>query len=655
MAEGSVNGMSQPPIVVVGSGPAGVRLARELLARDVRRRVLVLGGEACEPYDRVRLSSALAGECNWQMLSSGAGLPSDPRIEARYGTHIVSIDRVRRCVIDAQGQQYPYSALVLATGSRPHVPQIPGVELPGVFCFRDLRDAERLLARRVRSRRTVVLGGGLLGLEAARAMRRFRTELIVVEHADRLMPRQLDAQCAATLRGEVEKLGIHVVLDDGAAEICGHGAVESVRLRSGARIPCDTVIVATGIVPNVQLALASGLPIGRGIKVDDRLRTQDPDIYAIGECAEHRGVVYGLVAPCFEQAAVAASVIDGRDVGYLGSLAATRLKVLATPVFSAGLTPDMAPSGAVSVLRYREDRVCRTLVLRGGRLVGAQAVGDWSELPRVLEAVQRERPLGWLARWRFRRSGLLWPAHEQVSVAAWPANATVCNCTGVTRGELSAAVARGCASRDALAQCTRASTVCGSCLPLLDELLGATAQRAPVWGARPLLAMTAIAALAALLIALLPGLPYVPSWAATELRWDRLWRDGVLKQITGFSLLGLAALGLLLSLRKRMTRLRLGSFPLWRSLHVLLGIVAIGALLLHTGGRVGHGINAWLMSVFLATIGAGGVAGALIALEHRLAPAQAKRLRGQLTWLHILTFWPLPVLLGFHVLKIYYF
>lgn len=486
-------------------------------------------------------------------------------------------------------------------------------------------------------------------------MRRHHTRVVVVEHGGRLMPRQLDDEAARLLAEQIHQAGIQTVVDDGAAEILGNGQVEGVRLHSGIRIACDTVIVATGIVPNTRLALDAGLPITRGIRVDDELRTIDPDIFAVGECAEHRGLVYGLVAPCLEQAAVAASLLAGQDARYLGSVNSTRLKVVSTPVFAAGLHPDQAIDGLDEEIAFKDaGGGYRKLLHRRGRLQGVLGIGEWDELPRVLEATGNRRRIGALQLWRFRRTGQLF-GNAGASVVDWPATATVCNCTGVTRGELGRAMGQGCATRAELAHCTRASTICGSCAPLLDQMLGGAAkpQAAPGW--RVLLVMAAVCALLALPLALLPGLSYAPSWADLSLHWDRIWRDGTFKQISGFSLLGMAVIGLALSLRKRVARVRLGGFGLWRNLHVALGLGAIGALAVHTGGRLGAGLNAWLMSVFLVLVLAGVAAGTLVALEHRLSPVLAKRLRGGLTWAHILAFWPLPVLLGFHVLKTYYF
>jgi nitrite reductase (NADH) large subunit len=645
----------QLPVVVIGAGPVGVRVAQELHRRAPRTPVVIYGDEACEPYNRVRLSSYLGGELNWQALTRDLRLPETANLQTRFGCAVTGIDRGTSRVVDAFGAWQPYSRLVLATGSRPVVPEIQGVNLPGVYTLRDASDAQKLAARRVRSRRIVVLGGGLLGLEAARAMQRFHTEVCVIEHYDRLMARQLDHAGAQRLQECVAALGIEIVLADSVRRVLGDTAVTGVQLRSGRTIACDTLLVAAGVRPNIELALKEGLVVGRGVRVDDEMRTSDPHIYAVGECAEHRERTYGIVAPGFEQAAVAANSIQGGTSRYRGSILATRLKVLDLPVFSMGpVGPDERPEFRREVT-YADAGCYRKLVVRRGRLAGAIAIGDCPQLGRLQEAVIRERNVWPWQLWRFRRTGELWPAEEVASVLAWPANVAVCNCTGVTRGQLGAALASGCASAEALAAATGASTVCGSCRPLLVELAGggaAAPEPARAWG--PLLGLAVFALVAALALFLAPSTPYAQT-VDVAWQWDMLWRDNFWKQVSGYTLLALTAVSLLMSLRKRWPRFSFGDFPLWRIAHTALGAVTLAALLVHTGGRLGSQLNLMLMSLFLALLLAGSLAGGVIALEHRLSPANGRRLRASWTWTHILLAWPIPALLIFHVLKTYYF
>jgi nitrite reductase (NADH) large subunit len=640
-------------VVIVGAGPVGIRAAQELLRRQPDTSIVLYGDEPSEPYNRVRLSNYLVGQDNWQSLTRDLSLPGGANIVTRYGCAVVAIDRLNHCVRDASGTAQPYSKLFLATGSRPHVPDIPGIRLPGVFTFRNYSDAQTLLARRVRSRCTVVLGGGLLGLEAARAMQRHNTRVYVIEHYSRLMMRQLDNDGAAYLQRNVQTLGIDVILGDSVKQVLGNASVSGVQLRSDREIACDTIIVSTGIVPNVELARAAGIHVNRGIRVNDAMQTSDPAIYAVGECAEHRGLVYGIVAPGLEQAAVAAHTASGGNSSYAGSTLTTRLKVVDLPVFSMGLVSAEEIPDFSRTITYRTDIVYRKLVSRRGRLIGAIVIGDCPELSRLQEAVTHHRrvwPWNFL---RFLRTGLLWPEEELGSVAAWPATATVCNCTGITRGELGRALAAGCTTAEALAACTGASTVCGSCRPLLAELAGSAAPAEPARGWKILLGTSGIAALATLALALFVLIPYAAS-VQVPWQWDMLWRDSFWKQVSGFTVLGLTVLLLLMSLRKRIRRFSLGDFPLWRIAHVVLGALTLAGLAAHTGGRMGSNLNFLLMASFLIAIMVGAVAGGAIAFEHKFG-AGAARLRRSGLWTHILIAWPIPVLLGFHVLKSYYF
>jgi nitrite reductase (NADH) large subunit len=615
--------------------------------------MVLYGDEPFEPYNRVRLSAFLGGEVSWQGLTRDFVLPRDANVERRFGCRVTAIDRDRRCVHDAAGFVQPYSRLVLATGSRPHVPDVPGIRLAGVYTFRDVRDANCLLARRVRSRRTVVLGGGLLGLEAARGMQRFNTSVCVVEHYSRLMMRQLDEGAGRRVLAHIETLGIEVVLGEGVKRVLGDGVVTGVQLRSDRIIECDTLVVATGILPNTELALAAGLHIGRGVRVNDAMQTSDPDIYAVGECAEHRNRVYGIVAPGLEQATVAAHVISNGRAHYKGSTVTTRLKVVNFPVFSVGPVGEEETPDLTRTWVHATADVYRKLVTHRGRLIGAIAVGDCPDLSRLQEAVARQRRIWPWQLWRFVRSGALWPDAEMGSVLAWPAATTVCNCTGVTRGELGRALADGCVTAEALAARTGASTVCGTCRPLVAELAGASEPAQPVRGWKMLLGAGGVAAVAAVALALVFLVPYAAT-VQVPWQWDLLWRESFWKQASGYTVLGLTAALLAMSLRKRIARFKLGEFPVWRVVHVVLGVLTLAGLAAHTGGRLGANLNFILIASFLAVIVLGAAAGGVIALEHRLG-AGAARLRRSWVWTHILIGWPIPVLLAFHVLKTYYF
>lgn len=646
----------QAPVVIVGNGPVGMAAARQLLARQPGLHLVIFGAEYHQPYNRVKLSSVLSGELGWDGVTEYLEVPAGARVEQRLGYRITELDLEGRRVIDDLGASQPYSKLILALGSRPHVPRIPGVNLPGVYTFRDRDDAQALMARRVRSHHTVVLGGGLLGLEAARGMQRNSTRVTVVEHADRLMGSQLDLAGSQALAAQITALGIGLVIGDGVRKIVGDTRVEGLILQSGEHIDCDTVIVATGIRPNTELASAARIAWGDGIRVDDNMRTSAPDVYAIGECAEHRGRVYGLVGPGLEQAGVAASDILGEGGSYQGSLASTRLKVAGCPVFSMGPmgAREERPDDRRHVYRDPDNGIYRALLVKRNRLHGAVAIGPWGEVAKLQSSIaERARVWPWQL-WRFRHGGSLWPDELAGDVATWPAGALVCQCKAVTRGQLTEAMSGGASSVEQLRACSGASSVCGSCKPLLEQLVGsAVPEPAPLY--RTLLVAAALSLLGALAFLVLPVVPY-PDSVQVGWRWDLLWRDGLLKQVSGFTVLGLFALGLLLSPRKRVRKLQSwGRFDWWRLGHIVLGLMVMVALLAHTGLRLGNGLNAILMVSFVATLLLGAVSTGVISLEHRIGGALAARLRRQSVWWHILWFWPVPVALGFHVLKSYWY
>ncbi len=642
-------------VVIVGAGPTGIRVAEELLKREPTRPIVLYGDEPWEPYQRVQLSALLMGEIGLSAIDNRLPLPPRHRVVQRHHCAVVAIDRARHLVRDEHGREQVYSKLILATGSRPHIPAIPGIERDGVFSFRNLSDVQQLMARRVRSRHTVVMGGGLLGIEAARALTRYSTSVVLNQHAPRLMNRQLDAAASEQLKRHVEALGVVVVLNNCIREVLGGESLQSLRLQSGEILKCDTLVLATGITPNTQLALDAKLSVGRGIRVDDHMTTSDPDILAIGECAEHRGQVIGLVAPGLKQAAVAAHHLTAGHARYQGLITATHLKVVGLPVFSIGETGDEENPVYQRARTWTaaNSNLYRKIILRNGRLVGAIGVGDWPEAVAVQEAVVLQRRISPLVQWRFRRSGQLWSEAGQDGIAYWPATAIVCNCAAISRGCLTEAVVQGCMSVECLVENTGAGRVCGSCRLLLAELVGAQVQPTQVQGRRTLLWASLFSLLAVAGFYLSGGLREMAS--AQEGLWpQRLWTDGFWKQLSGYVLLMLGFTALLLSLRKRWPRFVFGSFGGWRVAHVVLGLGMLGVLMLHTGLRLGNNFNFLLLISFLLLTTLGSLAGATVAAE-RHPTWRTRQWKKFTTFAHIVLTWPLPVLLGFHILSVYYF
>jgi len=382
------------PLVVVGNGMAAARLVDELAKVALGRyAIAVIGEEPRLAYNRVLLSSVLAGEtASHDIELRPASWWRDRGVTVKYGCVVTEIDVGRRELKIANEESIAFSRLVLATGSTPLRLNVPGADLAGVHTFRDSRDVDLLLTLAAQKKRVVVVGGGLLGLEAAYGLAKAGASATLLHLMDRLMERQLDMPAAELLKSLVERKGIKVVLNANTARLHGETRVEGIKLTDGHRIDADAVIFAAGIRPNVALAKEAGIPVNRGIVVDDVMQTGAPDIFALGECAEHRGICYGLVEPAYEQARVLARHLAGSTAAYSGSVVATNLKVSGVSVFSAGDFMGVDGSEAI-VLNDVRHGTYKKLVISDGRLVGAVLVGDVGDALWYLELMRGQEPI----------------------------------------------------------------------------------------------------------------------------------------------------------------------------------------------------------------------------------------------------------------------
>jgi nitrite reductase (NADH) large subunit len=378
------------PLVIVGNGMAAARLVDELAKVSLGRyAIAVIGDEPRLAYNRVLLSSVLAGEtASHDIELRSADWWRDRGVTLKYGCAVTEIDVGRRELKIANEESVAFSRLVLATGSTPLRLNVPGVELAGVNTFRDSRDVDLLLTLAASKKRVVVIGGGLLGLEAAYGLAKAGAPVVLIHLMDRLMERQLDAPAAALLKSLVELKGIEVLLNANTARILGEARVEGVELTDGRRIDADAVIFAAGIRPNIALARDAGISVNRGVIVDDHLQTSVPNIFALGECAEHRGICYGLVEPAYEQAGVLAQHLSGRSCAYDGSVVATNLKVSGVSVFSAGDFLGGETSEAIVLSDIRRGTY-KKLVISEGRLTGAVLVGEVGDALWYLDLIRK--------------------------------------------------------------------------------------------------------------------------------------------------------------------------------------------------------------------------------------------------------------------------
>jgi len=382
------------PLVIVGNGMAAARLVDELAKVALGRyAIAVIGAEPRLAYNRVLLSSVLAGEtASHEIELKPADWWRDRGVTVKYNCLATEIDVGRRELKIANDESIEFSKLILATGSTPLRLNVPGADLLGVHTFRDTRDVDLLLTLAAQKKRVVVVGGGLLGLEAAYGLAKAGAPVTLIHLMDRLMERQLDAPAAALLKSLVERKGIEILLNANTARIHGETRVEGVELVDGRRIEAEAVIFAAGIRPNVALAKEAGISVNRGVVVDDHLETSASDVFALGECAEHRGICYGLVEPAYEQARVLARHLAGRDAAYQGSVVATNLKVSGVAVFSAGDFMGEGGSEAI-VLSDLKRGTYKKLVISDGRLTGAVLIGDVGDALWYLELIRNREPI----------------------------------------------------------------------------------------------------------------------------------------------------------------------------------------------------------------------------------------------------------------------
>ncbi|WP_424531837.1 FAD-dependent oxidoreductase [Sphaerisporangium viridialbum] len=461
-------------LVVIGSGMAGTRLASEVRARDTSVQVTVFGAETRGPYNRVLLSNVLAGTASPEQVR----LPAQAEgVTARLGVTVTAIDRESRTVRTSDGGREPYDVLVLATGSEPVVPAIPGATR--AIAFRTLDDCDRIVAAAATATGAVVVGGGLLGVEAARGLAGRGLPVTLLHLAGHLMDRQLDAEAGLVLGEALAGLGVTVRTGVRVSAIHDHG----VELDTGETLGSELVVLACGVRPVTGLARDAGLEVAGGVVVDDRMRTADPAIYAIGECAQHDGTVYGLVAPAWEQAAVVADLVTGADgtARYRGSRLVTRLKARSVELAAMGethLTED--PSDAVEVVRFshRARGIYRKLVIRNDRLVGAILVGESATVGTLTQLYDRGGPLPG------DPAGLLFPGLDGAATADGPArmpdSARVCECNNVTKGRIRACWEAGARDTAAVVAATRATTGCGTCRAAVEGLIGSLREQEEV-------------------------------------------------------------------------------------------------------------------------------------------------------------------------------
>ncbi|HEV7313943.1 nitrite reductase large subunit NirB [Sphingopyxis sp.] len=471
-------GDTRDHLVVIGNGMAGCRAVEELLARDpARYRVTIFGAEPRVNYNRIMLSPVLAGEkCFDDIVINDADWYAANGIALVAGDPVVAIDRAAKTVTTRGGITERYDRLLIATGSDPFIIPVPGKDLPGVIAFRDMDDVDTMLAAADAGGDAVVIGGGLLGLEAAHGLSLRGMKVTVIHLMPTLMERQLDEAAGWLLKQALEGRGQTILTGADTAEIIGDGKVEGVKLKDGTLIPASLVVMAVGIRPSVALARDAGLAVGRGIQVDDHMVTSDPAVLAVGECVEHDGQVYGLVAPLWDMCRSLADGLVEQPTGYRGSVTSTKLKVSGIDVFSAG---DFSGGDGCEdiVLRDASRGVYKRVIVKDDRIVGAVLYGDTADGNWYFDLLKKQEDVSDL------RDLLIFgqafaagggAADPKAAVAALSDDAEICGCNGVTKGQVVSCIAKGAHSLDAVRGTCKASASCGSCTGLVENLLALT-------------------------------------------------------------------------------------------------------------------------------------------------------------------------------------
>ncbi len=463
-------------LVVIGNGMAGARFVEDLLAIDRDRfDIVMFGDEPYGNYNRILLSNVLNGTQDAkEIFLNSLAWYEENHIKLHAGKRVTGIDREKR-VVFADGIAEPYDALVIATGSKPFVPPIHGTTLHGVFVFRTLDDCRNIAEYAKKSKRAVVIGGGLLGLEAAKGLMNHNLEEVtIVEFGPWLMGVQLDEAGGKVLQQTIEKMGLKVRTKTNTAEIQGYTSVEAVKYSDGTEQPADMVVISAGIRPNIDLAKECGLTCDRAIVVDDQMRTSDPYIFGVGECVQHRGMVYGLVAPLWEQTKVLAAVLSesNPDSAYAGSKIATKLKVMGVELASMGRIGDLKDTD--EVVQYSEParQVYWKAIVRDGKLSAACLLGDLGPADNLMELFKADAPVP------ERRLEIFFTsqsAKKNVSLADLPDSHQICDCNGVSKGTICTAIQAGKCTVPSVGKATRAGTGCGSCKGLVKGLIEAVA------------------------------------------------------------------------------------------------------------------------------------------------------------------------------------
>ncbi|KHF39920.1 nitrite reductase large subunit NirB [Halalkalibacter okhensis] len=466
--------MGKRKLVMIGNGMAGVRVIEEILKlnHDLYE-ITIFGNEPHPNYNRIQLSNVLQGNTTFdETIINDLNWYESNNIELFTGEAVIGIDTNKKLVISDKGQELAYDELILATGSLPFILPVPGADKEGVIGFRDIKDCEKMIKVAKHYKKAVVIGGGLLGLEAAKGLIHLGMKVDVVHLMEHLMERQLDAVASTMLKKELEAQGMNFLMEKATIELSGTDRVEGIRFKDGTETEADLIVMAAGIKPNVSLAKDSGIYVNRGIVVNDFMETNIPHVYAVGECAEHREIVYGLVAPLYEQGKVLAQVLcNQKDQGYEGSITGTQLKVSGIDLFSAGEIYDDNTSKAI-VVHNEYEGIYKKVLVRDDRIVGIVLYGDTKDSNRLFKMLNEKQDVSDITSISFLQSQ---EASDKNDVASMPNDEVVCGCNGISKETIVNAIQEEeVTTVEQVGGCTNAGRSCGRCKPVIQDIIAYT-------------------------------------------------------------------------------------------------------------------------------------------------------------------------------------
>ncbi len=642
-----------PAIVIIGAGPVGIRCAQLILDTNYNQDVIVYGDESADPYDRVNLSAYIAGHVSRKSLANPVNAKIPNKFKQITDCRIVEINREKKYVVDQYQRRQSYSKLILATGSSVKPLMIDGVRSSSIRALRTIDDADYLLSIKDKIQHLVIVGGGLLGVEIAIAMKTARLNVtLLAPHG--LLTKMISTEASEVLGDYLLSQGVSLKTNVAIDSCRKTKKGTSLFLADGETLACDEVVAAIGTQPNTALGESAHLKLEQGIVVNDHMQTSDPNIYAIGECAEHKNVLHGYVAPGYSQAQDAVDHMHKVNRPKQIALNKIELKVLKQSVTLVGETSLHNGECKKVVYVNKFSSEYRQVFIKKGRLVGYISIGDWAASRQLQQAIKNKQRIYFWQLKRFKEQGELWKESASITTNDLPDDYIVCLCNNVTRQKISHSMADGNRTVESIGAATFAGTTCGSCKFMINEMLDQPVEHLVMRHHKKVVGFSLVCLLLIVMYAVMPPVNAVLSiengWTIANFWFDNFW-----KQVSGYGLLGFMLLAGAYIARRRIKKVNLGHLDDWRLLHIIIGVITMGILFLHTGMRFGENLNKALMIVFLIAAFMGSSVGILMATSGHWPEARLQKWRHVISRFHYTLLWTLPALLIFHIISVYYF